>query len=148
MRKKISGIVTPFKLRGKDVFGSGAFRSSRSKHKGVKYHQGLDIKTNVDQPILAPFDLLFKRLAYPYLTSAGVVDKKWKGGLYKHEDGTLKIFYMNPIINKLNFKQGDVLGYAQDIAGKYSSANKKMINHIHLEMRDSKGKLLNPTNYV
>ena len=148
MRKKITGIVTPFKLRGKDIFGSGGFKSSRSKHKGVKYHQGLDIKTNVDQPILAPFDIIFKRLAYPYLTSAGIVDKKFKGALYKYKDGTLKIFYMNPIANKSNFKHGEIIGFAQNISGKYSTTKKKMINHIHLEMRDNEGKLLNPTNYV
>lgn len=154
MRKKITGLTYPFKLRGVDKFGSGAFKAPRRSHKGkIKWHQGLDIKVKESQSIHAPFDMDFVRKAYPYDDSG--TPNRMSGAKYRFEDGTMKIFYFLPLItNTINFKKGDIIGFAQNIAKKYAYKDKKtgkvhkMINHIHIEIRNKDGKLINPETYV
>lgn len=154
MRKTIRGLIYPFRLRGNDKFGSGAFKAPRLHHKGkCKWHQGLDIKVKEGQSIHAPFDIDFLRMAYPYTDTEN--PNRMKGAKYRFEDGTMKIFYMQPIIREhAPFLKGEIIGFAQNIAKKYSYKDKKtgkiykMINHIHLEIRKKDGTLINPETYV
>lgn len=133
--KKLTGLVKNFKIRPLDKFGSGAFGASRGNRK----HQGIDIIVTENEPIKAPFDLSFKRVTQPYKD-----DNVYKGGVYDSELGELKIFYMKPLTDKKTYKQGDIIGFAQNIAKKYGP---EMHPHIHIELRKN-GKLLNPTDYV
>lgn len=138
--KKIIGITKNFKIRGNDPhgLGSGAFGVSRGG--GTRKHSGIDIVVRENEPIYAPFDMIFNRVAIPYAN-----DNIYRGAEYLTDFGTVKIFYFQPLTTKRNFLKGDVIGYAQDISKKYDP---RMTTHIHFEMRDQKGNLLNPENYV
>lgn len=128
-------------IRKPDAGGSGAFGANRKGHT----HQGIDIVAKPKQVVKAPFDMEFTRVSFPYAD-----DKRYLGGVYKFSDpilkGELKVFYMSPTNKSKNIKKGDVIGEVQDIAAKYGT--KGMVNHIHVEMRDIKGTLINPTQYV
>lgn len=133
-RHSIKNIIAGFTIRGEDKAGSGAFGASRGKRK----HEGLDILTTLGEPVYAPFNLKFLRIAYPY------ADKSYSGALYESDIFKLKIFYMKPI-DETSFKKGDVIGYSENISLKYPDAQ----THIHLELRDKiTGKMLNPEKYV
>jgi hypothetical protein len=144
MRKSIKNIIANFKVRGTDAFGSGAYGSSRKKANGTEYkHQGLDIVAEVGATVKAPFDLTFVRKAYPY---AG--DTNYTGGVYNFDEGEMRIYYISPVTTEKNFKQGEVIGTTQNISAKYSTSSKKLTNHIHIEIRDKKGNLIDPNTYV
>lgn len=136
LKRSIRGLTIPFKLRGVDKFGSGAFGAPRSHGKS---HKGLDIQSKNDSAIYAPFYLEFSRVANPYSGSS------YSGALYKSRNGYLKIFYMSPIKSKKTFAKGDIIGYTQNIQGKYGTGMK---NHIHVQMYNKEGKIINPTIYV
>lgn len=136
-RRKSKIMVKNFKIRN-DSWGLGRFGASRDG--GKRKHNGIDLLTKKGEPIYAPFDLSFIRTTQPYKN-----DSKYIGGFYNGGIGTLKIFYMNPITSKRNFKKGDIIGYSQAISEKYSGAMK---NHIHVEIRDKQNNILNPSKYI
>jgi len=138
-RRSIKNVVAHFKIRPNDSYGSGKFGAIRERN-GKKYiHQGLDIEVEKGEPIYAPFDIYFNRIAYPY------PDKSFLGAQYNNDIFKMKIFYFEPILDRKFFKKGEVIGYGQKISDRYPNIN----DHIHLELRD-KGtdKLLNPEKYV
>lgn len=138
--KTVKGLVDNFKIRGVDKFGSGKFGAQRRKSTGEVYtHQGIDILTFSGQPIKAPFDLSFVRIANPYPN-----DKTLKGAIWKSNNLEMKIFYLTPITDKKSFKKGEVIGYAQNLNEKYGEG---IGNHIHLELREN-GNIINPEKYV
>jgi|WetSurMetagenome_2_1015567.scaffolds.fasta_scaffold510558_2 hypothetical protein len=144
MRKSIKNIIANFKIRGTDAFGSGAYGAARKKSNGTEYkHQGLDIVAESGATVKAPFDLTFVRKAYPY---SG--DTNYTGAVYNFDEGEIRIYYITPIITEKNFKQGEVIGTAQNISAKYSTSTQKLTNHIHIEIRDKKGNLIDPNTYV
>ena len=138
--KTVKGLVDNFKIRGVDKFGSGKFGAQRRKSTGEVYtHQGIDILTFPGQPIKAPFDLSFVRVANPYPN-----DKTLKGGIWKSGNLEMKIFYLSPITGKKSFRKGEIIGYAQNLNEKYGEG---IGNHIHLELREN-GIIINPEKYV
>jgi hypothetical protein len=139
MRKSIKNIIRNFRIRGSDAFGNGAFGSARTGHT----HQGIDIIANEGDVITAPFPLEFIRTARPYAE-----DINYTGGVYNFEDGEMRLYYIRPITTQKHFDTGEIIGYAQNISAKYSTPSKKMTNHVHLEIRDKRGNLINPTTYV
>jgi len=144
-RKKIMKLTGLFdhetKIRPLDEGGSGAFGAKRANH----IHEGIDLLANPKDSVKAPFDLEFVRQTYPYKD-----DKRYLGGVYKFSSpelsGEMKIFYMQPTNKSKIIKKGDQIGFVQDIVAKYKT--KGMKNHVHLELRDEKGNLINPTQYV
>lgn len=133
-KKHFGKLVINQKVRGNDAHGSGAFNAPRGNH----IHQGIDIVTTKGENIFSPIDGEVIRYPFPY---SG--DINYKGILIKNKDYEVKIFYLNPVAKIGTIKKGQLIGNAQDIAKKYPSA--PMINHIHLEVRDSKGNILDPT---
>ena len=138
--KKLKAMVANFKQRGSESGGSGKFGAPRKRSDGTTYfHQGIDVLTPVNAPIYAPFDVEYIQVARPYAN-----DSVLSGGDYKSENLVMRIFYMKPITNKKSFKQGEIIGYAQNVAGKYGEG---VSNHIHIEIREN-GKLINPETMI
>jgi hypothetical protein len=138
--KSVKGLVDNFKIRGIDKFGSGKFGATRKKSTGEIYkHEGIDVLTFAGQPIKAPFDLKFIRIAKPYKD-----DNILSGGIWKNENLEMKIFYISPITNKTKFSKGEIIGYSQNLNEKYGEG---IGNHIHVEIREN-GNLINPEKYV
>lgn len=135
-KMNLRNVVKNFRIRKTDKFGSGQFGSKRTNH----IHQGIDIVVSEGEKIYAPTDLTLVRKTYPYRD-----DMNYVGGVYKTpNNGELKFFYMNPDQSKREFKQGEVIGIAQDISKKYGSS---MTPHVHIEYREN-GILKDPNNYV
>ena len=113
-------------VRLMDSFGSGLFNAPRGKEK----HNGIDFICEPGQVIVSPVDGIVIRQAFPYS------DKNYSGVLLGNDSLSLKMFYFIPdkkILGK-RVKQGDRLGIAQDISKRYSSKDRKMIPHIHLQI--------------
>jgi len=131
-------------LRDCDAFGCGSFHASRT---GNRLHKGLDLKLNFGEPVKAPFDCYINRLGKPYAND-NRYDLIEVIGVNKFKSYKAKLMYvsthLSPNINKV-YKQGEVIGYAQDISSKYGNG---MVNHIHFELYNDKGTLTNPENYV
>lgn len=125
-----------FKLRGLDQYGDGSFGAPRGERK----HMGIDVSGIPGQDIYAPEDLEFKRYTTPYRN-----DAHYTGGLYRHKEGFMKLFYMQPKTMKKYFKKGEKIGTFQNISAKYGS---DMTNHIHVEMYDLDGNILNPEKFL
>ena len=133
---KFLKITQSNKKRGCDVKGCGHFGASR----GDRKHNGLDIVTIAGEPIYAPVSGKVVRHSFPYSD-----DLKYTGLLLENSDLKIHIWYFKPIVSAgTTVKAGDILGYAQDLTKKY----KGITNHVHLEVKDQKGKLINPETLV
>lgn len=133
-KKAFSKVIDNQKYRGSDAHGSGDFGAPRGTHT----HEGVDIVVKEGDIIKSPIDGEVIRYPFPY---SG--DINYKGILIRNKDFEVKIFYLNPTAPIGKILKGQKIGNAQNIAKRYPS--KPMINHIHLEVRDNKGNILNPT---
>ncbi len=134
-KKAFGKVTTENKIRGCDPSGCGHFGADR----GSRKHEGIDIVVKEGETIISPIDGEVIRYPFPY---SG--DINYKGILIRNKDLEVKIFYLNPTAPVGKISKGQKIGIAQNIAKKYPS--KPMTPHIHLEVRDNKGNLLNPTN--
>lgn len=128
-------------LRGIDGGGNGSFGASR----GTRTHKGLDVLAKKGDIVKAPFDCVINRLGFVY---SG--DYNYKlievTGTNVYKDYKCKIMYSvtNFSPSKKEFKQGEKIGVAQDIAKKYTSVK----NHLHYEIYNPKGVLVNPQIFL
>lgn len=137
--KQMFGKITKNnQLRTEDAHGKGHFHAPRDN--GKRKHSGTDIVANPNEPIYSPISGLITRHPFPYGT-----DLRFKGIEIKNKDFVVKIFYLNPtIIQGTSVKAGQIIGYAQDLTKKY----KGIINHVHLEVKNTAGTLINPETLV
>lgn len=130
-------ITRPAQKMRNDTQGDGHFGASR----GRRRHNGLDIIVTPGSAVYCPIEGFMKRVAHPY---GGRRNKKWLGcaiegtGLYLGYE--VKIFYMDPFLMGEYVYPNDIVGKAQAISKKYTSA---MIDHLHVEVR-YRGMLVNP----
>jgi Peptidase family M23 len=123
-------------LRGCDTGGCGHFGASRS---GGRTHKGIDILCIPNLEVFAPFDCLVERKVDPY------GDNKYDGlQLLNNLGFELKIMYFEPLegIVGHEVKQGEILGYCQDISKKYGS---HVPPHLHIELKNTEGVRIDPT---
>ena len=125
--------------RGSDAWGSGHFGASRGSrtHRGIDYacYPGTGIHTRTAGKVT--------KLGYPYAddTSFRYVQVTDVHGL-NH-----RYFYVYPAVGVGdNVVAGEIIGFAQDIAGRYDKPEKRMKNHIHYEIKQGK-EYLDPNNF-
>lgn len=136
-RRALVPITKNQRIRGKDAFGSGTFQASRDG--GSRLHSGVDIVATAGQAIYAPVTGKITRLAYPYAS-----DLSYTGLEIINDDYNIKIFYIAPTVAiGSQVAAGQKIAVAQHIAAKYGAG---MINHVHIEIRNKNGELINPTN--
>ncbi|UUC45590.1 M23 family metallopeptidase [Flavobacterium cerinum] len=134
-KKAFAAIVPNQKIRGCDAHGCGSFGASR----GGRTHNGVDVVVTPGQNIVSPISGTITRFPYPYKG-----DFNYKGIEIKNSEYTVMIFYMNTtVLANTKVTAGQTIGKAQNIAAKYGNG---MTPHVHIEVRDSKGNLINPTN--
>jgi hypothetical protein len=127
---KITAKNTP---RYCDPQGCGHFGAPR----GSRKHSGLDIITVPNEVIFSPINGKVTRFPFPY---AG--DLSFTGIEIKNADYEVKIFYMKAVIlANVTVVKGQAIGNAQNIAKKHGGG---MINHVHIEVRDKNGVLIDP----
>ena len=117
--------------RTSDAWGSGEFGASR----GSRVHKGVDYSCYPDTAILSLVSGVVTKLGYPY---ADALEYRYvevtDGGGFKH-----RWFYVEPACKAGDeVEEGDIIGTAQDIAGKYSKPDKVMLNHVHYEILKDK----------
>ena len=125
--------------RGHDDWGAGHFKAPRGK----RTHKGIDYACYPDTVILSPVGGVVTKLGYPYGDdlSFRYVEITDDQGL-KH-----RLFYVEPGCEPGDeIESGDIIGTAQDIAGRYSKPDKYMKNHIHYEILED-GEPINPDEF-
>lgn len=111
-------------LRGKDPTGNGWYGASRNK--GKREHEGLDIVSVVGEPIMSMISGKI-RTSTVYNGSEEMTLVEIKNSTYK-----VKQMYVRPSVKTGDFiTEGQIIGYAQDIAGYHDS---DMKNHIHISV--------------
>lgn len=153
--------VVPYQgFRGVDSWGAGGFGAPRfhqdGKEDGGHYaHKGLDFKALLEDTIQAVLDCVVSHngIAYPNAELGSL-----------HLDGTgdfdglrVVLLYLKPSVDAhegAEFKQGDIIGYAQSVAAYWQAQHPErglMTNHIHEEVyKKEQGiwVLQNPANYL
>ena len=118
-----------------------------SRDGGTRKHAGVDIVVKDGEPVYAPFDLQFVRIAYPYKNYPTLEGAEY---IVKNVNGVskMKLFYFSPDKSKKVFQKGDVIGVAQRVSKKYDHIRKGMTDHVHFELYDQHGKIVDPTPFV
>ena len=134
-KKAFANVVQNQGIRGCDGFGCGSFGASR----GDRSHNGIDIPTMKGETVYSPITGTVTRFPFPYGD-----DLRYTGIEIKNDTYSVKIFYVKATVPPGKISEGQPIAIAQDIAAKYGAA---MINHIHIEVRETKtGLLIDPTN--
>lgn len=133
--------LTPLQLhvRESDAFGRGHFGAPR----GSRLHNGIDYVCKAGRRVLSPVVGRVTKLGHPYADdlSYRYVEVTTIDGL-RH-----RLFYCLPSVSVGDYvSRGDPVGTAQDIAKRYDTNDKKMVNHIHYEVMRDDGSFVDPDN--
>ena len=113
--------------RGTDDWGSGAFGANR----GDRTHKGIDYACYPATVILSPVSGECTKLGYPYADDLAFRYVQ----ITDSEGWNHRFFYVEPSIDVGEpVQEMEIIGTAQDIAGRYNEPNKIMRNHIHYEI--------------
>ena len=128
--------------RGVDDWGSGEYGASRG---GTKTHRGIDLACYSGTIIKSLVNGLVTKLGYPYSD-----DTSYRYVQVTESDGfKVRIFYIGPLVEIGDYVHfGDNIGVAQDIAERYTSPDKYMVNHVHLEVKTPEGIYIDPSEYL
>jgi murein DD-endopeptidase MepM/ murein hydrolase activator NlpD len=137
---KLRALKNNQKIRGCNSSGCGAFGASR----GSRVHNGVDVIAAPYTNIFAPFDGVLLRKGYRIYSSS----KPELTGIEIKSDTNYKskLFYVTtnlPIGH--SFKAGDVIAQVQNMKQYYT--NPEMPNHVHKELRNPSGKVVDFTNW-
>ncbi len=138
-------ILNKLPKRGKDDWGSGAFRASRGTRGGVlKLHKGIDYACDHESLIHSPVCGVVTNahgiaynddMSYTYIEIQDIAKARHR------------IFYIDsPVAIGQYIHYADVVGTAQDIAARYTTPKKVMKNHVHYEVLVD-DKPVNPETY-
>lgn len=150
MSPTITPLVRPWRgFRGSDPWGTGNFGASRDG--GGRTHDGIDCLALIGDVIVAPFPGIVTHLgtAYP-LSTLGSIHLK---GLAEFTGWEAKILYVEPDpgLGGRVVAAGDRLGVAQNVAGYWRTQQPDhvgdMKNHVHLEIRVTETRLVDPVFY-
>jgi len=122
------------KLRESDAWGEGHFGAPRGDHS----HKGLDVCTEVGEAIFSPIDGKITKQGYTYAD-----DLSYRYVRIENDKYIVDLYYTKMRNNfKLNDEvcEGDHVANAQDIAKRYSTKLKPMINHCHVQIWIKSGK--------
>lgn len=131
-------------LRGSDGFGYGHFGAPRSNG---RTHNGTDFSCNPGDLILSPISGKITKKGVPHYNEAYRYIQITDSAGLRH-----RVFYVQIIhdLFEMNAEvfEGDPIGVAQNISKKYDTDNRKMINHIHYEIINTKGEPINPLDFL
>lgn len=127
-KAKFRKLLLVWRKRETDSYGSGSYGASRDE--GKRKHEGQDYVSIPGDPIFAPFDGEYERMAYPYGD-----DKRYTGMVFLQYPYRITVFYVSPKVPTGKVKAGDIVGFAQDLSPKY----KGITNHIHVEIENRLG---------
>ena len=129
-------------IRAQDDWGAGHFGAGRDS--STRTHNGVDLVANPGASVTAPVSGEVKKTGQVY--SSGVqydyVEIKTRS------DHTVRVFYVSP---DQSMQKGTpvvagktTLGSVQDLTLRY----KGITNHVHVELRDPSGRIMDPTPLI
>jgi len=123
--------------RGNDKWGSGEWGAKR----GSRRHMGVDYKILPGDTVLSLTEGVVTKLGYPYADDLS----------YRYvevEDANeykLRYFYILPSVKVGQMvAEGEPLGIAQSLDRRYEG----ITEHIHFEVKNDIGELINPEKYI
>ncbi|WP_162913285.1 peptidoglycan DD-metalloendopeptidase family protein [Rhodospirillaceae bacterium SYSU D60014] len=130
------------RVRGNDTFGEGRFGARRDG--GKRQHQGVDIIAEPAATVVSAVSGTVTKIGYPYGD-----DLSYRYVEVTTEDGyVVRHFYVSPADG---LKVGDrveagrtQIGVSQDLGTRYEG----ITNHIHIEVRDPSGRVIDPTPWL
>jgi hypothetical protein len=129
-------------IRGCDSQGCGGFGATRKRATGTGIHAGADYLATPGQEVGSPAGGLLVREARPYAN-----DPRFGGAEVVTPSGyRIKLFYLDVdqrLIGAI-IGPGSRIGAAQDISMRYPGTPP----HVHVEVRDPKGALINPAKMI
>ena len=138
-RSRWANMVATQAMRN-DPAGLGHFGAPR----GMRLHQGLDLRVQPGEPVFSPVDGRFVRAGYPYRN-----DSRYRLAVLNGEGYEVKAMYVDPDPSLKPgdpVKRGQRIGTAQDVAAKYGG---QLLPHVHVEVRRIVGAhLLDPANFL
>jgi len=139
---KIAYPLFNFVLRGCDHFGCGHFGASR----GNRTHKGLDLVSTPNEDVFSPIDGKITKYGYPYADHL-----EYRYIEITNDEFRVRLFYceLREDLFQVGDKvfQGDGIGKAQNISQLYTTKNKIMRNHLHLEIYQHK-LLVDPNKFL
>lgn len=126
-------------VRESDPFGKGHFGAPR----GSRTHNGIDFVCAQGAYLLSPVAGKVTKLGFPYAD-----DHSFRYVQVTSADGLRhRLFYCLPTVSVGDvIDRGDPLGRVQNIAGRYNTADKRMVNHVHYEVMRDDGSYVDPDN--
>lgn len=122
-------------IRGTDLWGSGNFGASRDG--GRRVHHGTDYVATAGDPVRAPFAGTVTRIGYAYRNERTLRFVQVRNPATSQ---TAMLLYVSPVVAEGDtVSAGETLGFAQSLAERYPF----ITNHVHVELRDEQGRLLN-----
>lgn len=111
-------------VREADAWGEGHFGAGR----GDRKHKGVDYLATPGERVACPVDGFIRRIGRCYGDTP-----EYKLVEINTGPAWVRVLYVDPeVMPGDEVFAGDTLGYAQDIAARYSAT---MSNHVHLEVR-------------
>lgn len=136
-------------LRGSDPWGSGAFGAPRGNHA----HEGVDFACWPGTFINAICGGVVTKIGYPYGSGRGAVHGRdpYRYIEVRHDDDhVVRYFYVKPnLMEGEEIEAGEVIGWAQDLWRRFPpKPGNIMTPHVHIEVRDPDGELIDPLDYL
>jgi len=133
------------KPRGIDAWGDGSFGASR----GSRTHKGIDLLSEPGEAIYSPVKGQVTKHGYPYAPKPGDKITYRYVEITDYSGFRHRVFYLDPSVGHgLHVDTNTIIGIAQDIAGKYSTPDKVMGNHVHYEIFDPNGNVVDPEEFA
>jgi murein DD-endopeptidase MepM/ murein hydrolase activator NlpD len=122
-------------LRVEDAFGRGHFGASRGFS---RTHQGVDYLAKEGDNVLAPVSGIFSKygFAYPGDSIQRYIEIKSEDNIH-----VIRVFYcvvLEGLEVGQTIKEGQIIGRVGNISKKYDTKDRKMGNHLHIEVRKNK----------
>lgn len=142
--------IAPTK-RPPDDFGSGEFGASRDN--GKRTHNGIDFECKPGDKIVSPCSGHVTKIGYAYADGVGGLNSKEPKYRYieitTKNEITHRVFYVEPkVMAGQTVTTGKtIIGTAQNIAARYSTAKKTMNNHVHYGVKVN-GEHVNPEHLI
>lgn len=134
--------VISHKIRS-DSAGDGHYGALR----GTRKHRGIDLLSHVGEQVRSPITGVISRIGYAYQIDR-LRDKNYVYRIVrvKNDDITIEMFYIDPdVCTGDEVKIGQIIGRTQDLSIQYPHLP-EMRNHMHLQIKDKDGKIINPMN--
>lgn len=134
--------------RGQDKWGSGAFGASR----GSRTHEGLDVAVWPGSMVLSIVPGLVADLGYAYTSGVGNFNDSDPFRIITMvgpEGYEIRYFYVMPVVEVGDeIEEGGRLGFAQNLWRRYPPEKDKIMTpHVHIEIRDPDGNLIDPEGF-